>query len=280
MEYRENITEFDGLDFELFFATEILKLSSLHYGFWDGEDLTLENLKNAQKRYTETLVNLFPDNVKTVLDVGAGIGDNAKCLVSKGYEVTSISPDKNHSKYFNQILRPGLKFISTKFEDLKISEKFDLILMSESHNYFEMNKGFSQSVKYLKPHGFLYVSGIFINNDDNNEDNFFGLKKSNEYIKTAEKYGFTLVKQVDITEQTLPTIKFAKINSKQYIDPFLNALAIYAKASLGWKLKILKLMFRKQTKELTNIYMLYKKRLDPDLFQARAKYLRLIFRLK
>lgn len=280
MKYREHITEFGGFDFELFFATEILGLDSLHYGYWNDEELTVENLKIAQKRYTETLLVLIPENVKSVLDIGAGIGDNAKCLLEKGYKVTSITPDKNHIKYFSKISDPNLKFISKKFEDLDIKDKFDLILMSESHNYFEMNMGFNQCVKYLKSGGYLYVSGIFLKNRDTNKDSFFGLKKISDYIKTAEKYGFTLIKQQDITKNTFPTIIFADKSAKRYIDPTIEALTMYVKSSLGWKLKVFKLIFWKQIKELTKIQSLYKQRLNPELFKSRAEYLRLIFRLK
>ena len=66
---KQNITEFDGLDLELFFCTEILKLNSLHYGYWEeskkpaegGNKLTLECVRDAQQKYTDVLIEAIPE---------------------------------------------------------------------------------------------------------------------------------------------------------------------------------------------------------------------------
>ena len=53
----------------------------LHYGFWDEPDkinadnLTLNDILVAQERYIEHLVSFIPKDVKTILDVGAGIAE-------------------------------------------------------------------------------------------------------------------------------------------------------------------------------------------------------------
>ena len=109
---KQNITEFDGLDLELFFCTEILKLHSLHYGYWEkgekptegGKKLTLEWLRDAQQKYTDILVEAIPKSVKSILDVGCGIGDVSRALSKLEYDVTAISPDRNHVKYFENHL--------------------------------------------------------------------------------------------------------------------------------------------------------------------------------
>jgi len=82
------------LNLELFFCTEVLKLKSLQYGYWEQEEkLDLESIRRAQQHYTETLLEMIPEDVHNILDIGCGIGDNARALAAKGYHVTAISPD-------------------------------------------------------------------------------------------------------------------------------------------------------------------------------------------
>ncbi len=64
---KKNITEFNGLDLELFFCTEILKLNSLHYGYWEeSKKLTLNCIRDAQRKYTNMLIEAIPKNVKSI----------------------------------------------------------------------------------------------------------------------------------------------------------------------------------------------------------------------
>jgi MPBQ/MSBQ methyltransferase len=123
------IATIKDLDLELQSCSDIVKLKSLHYGYWAPNDpLTVENFLSAQIRYTETLLTLIPDGVRAILDVGCGIGDVSLSLVKKGFIVTAISPDKNHKRYFDDYDHKDLKFIETKFESFRTDEKFDFIL--------------------------------------------------------------------------------------------------------------------------------------------------------
>ena len=194
-----------SLNPELMFVTNILKLKSLHYGYWEGQkSLDLEGLKKAQERYTDTLTDQFPENVNTILDVGCGIGDVALSLDTKGYKVTAISPDENHSRYFDFPDKNRICFHNVKFEDLDLDEKFDLIMMIESQNYFDADKGFAQCRRFLNPGGSIYVSGMFRKGDS---DIFKVCNIEREFIQKASNYGFLLTNSLGITENVLPTVR-------------------------------------------------------------------------
>jgi len=70
-----------------------LGTKDLHYGLW-GDDLEVkvQNLPEAQKRYSDFLISHFPDDVKTILDVGCGAGGLATELLGRGYQVQGVSP--------------------------------------------------------------------------------------------------------------------------------------------------------------------------------------------
>ncbi|MDQ3415481.1 MAG: methyltransferase domain-containing protein, partial [Verrucomicrobiota bacterium] len=156
-----------GVNLELFFVTEVLQLNSLHYGYWAEPStaaqhiLDLRDIQQAQEQYTRELLQVIPADVQSVLDVGCGIGDNARAMLSRGLKVTALSPDENHKRYFEDIRTQNLTFHSSRFEDFETDEIFDLVLMSESQNYFDAEIGLKQARRYLRAGGYLLIAGMF-----------------------------------------------------------------------------------------------------------------------
>ena len=279
---KQNITEFDGLDLELFFCTEILKLNSLHYGYWEESEklkeedakLTLDCLRGAQQKYTDVLIEAIPKEVKSILDVGCGIGDVSRALSKLEYDVTAISPDSNHADYFEAHLSK-LTFLQTKFEDLDTDDKFDLILMSESQNYFPTEIGFRQCTALLLPKGYLLVSGMFRKDSDSE---FTEIPNTIEdYSKTAEKHGLLLIENIDITQNILPTIDFIYGSMERYVEPSVKMLNQFISSIAPVKSWFIKVFFRKQMKKTLQLYNYYRKRTDPLFFQKNIVYARLLF---
>ncbi len=278
----QNITEFDGLDLELFFCTEILKLTSLHYGYWEesekrieeGKKLTLDCLRDAQQKYTDMLIAAIPKNVKSILDVGCGIGDVSRVLSKLEYDVTAISPDVNHAKYFEDCLSK-LTFLQTKFEDFNIDSKFDLILMSESQNYFPTEIGFRQCTAFLSPKGYLLVAGMF--RKDSSSKIIEVPNTIEDYTKTAEKHSLLLVENVDITQNILPTINFIYESMQNYVDPGVKMLSQFMSSVSPLKSWFIKFIFRKQINKALQAYTYYRKKTDPLFFKQNIVYARLLF---
>ena len=111
-------------NFELLFVTEVLKLSSLHYGYWEegqaSGEIDLDEVRRAQSLFTDKLLSFIPEHVNTVLDVGAGVDDNARALAAVGYRVTAISPDRNQVRYFDETRDPSVAFHCSKFRGLHV----------------------------------------------------------------------------------------------------------------------------------------------------------------
>lgn len=264
------------VNLELLITIDILKLNSLHYGYWENKaqaDITLKDVRIAQSKYTATLIDFIPENVHTILDVGCGVGDISKALAKKGYHVTAISPHQNHKKLFES--SDNVEYLCVKFEELDLNRKFDLILMSESQNYFDVDIGFKQSKRYLNNGGYLLISGIFRKNDTTEFRHIPCIE--NDYIRMAQNFNLTLVKSNDITQNTLPTLEFAYEKYKEYAVPSFTVVNEFLTNLSPFKLKLLKFIFSKQFSHIEKWNGYYEKRFDPKLSEKYLKYLRLLF---
>ncbi len=278
MKNAENIMEFEGLDLELFICTEVLKLKSLHYGYWEQPDeLNIANVRKAQTRYRETLVDFIPANVKTILDVGCGIGDLSRELARLGYNVTAISPDKNHGKFFDKT-PSNLSFINNKFELFESDQKYDLIIMSESQNYFDPELGLQQCKKFLKPGGYLLISGMFGKDETVKIGDVFNIEE--DYIERADKLNIKLVKKQDITAKVLPTMEYTQRCLVEYVNPSIKTAKHFLVTNSSLKSRVMTWVFSRELKKFNKIINYYMQRTNPEFFTANVKYLRLLFKVE
>ncbi len=263
-------------DLQLWVATDLLRLRSLHYGYWgNGEPVKLDFriIRQAQARYTKLLVNTVPPGVRTILDVGCGVGCNARALTEKGYKVTSISPDGNHGKFFQNAPEP-LRFCQSKYEDFSSDERYDLVLMSESQNYFDADTGLAQTRRLLTPGGFLLICGMFRKKNTREFDQVRNVEE--EYLRKAQQHGFELIERVDITPNVTPTLDIVRMAKEEYITPLVSA----AGNGRRWKLAIAGLLFRKELGQLRRIQRYYEEFSDSLFFSEHVSYLKLLFRCK
>ena len=270
------------LNFELYVLSEVLKLPSLHYGFWDtgtaSDCLDLDELRCAQGRFRDELLSAIPEGVTNVLDVGAGIGDSAFEMVRRGYNVVAISPDRNHEKYFVGCSSPRLCFRCSTLEKFQTDSRFDLLYFSESINYIDREFGLRQSCRLTKPGGHLLVSGTFRSPGKQPYPEGFDLAEL-EYVKQAEASGFELVEARDITENVLPTVRLARRAITDYLPPlremgkaFLETRTPVSRALLKWALARSRRSF---DKAVANYYC----ETDPEYFVRCMRYATLLLRV-
>lgn len=269
------------LNFELYFVTEVLRLRSLHYGYWDearrSEGIDLEEMAEAQARFTERLVAFVPPDVKTVLDVGAGIGDNARALARLGHHVTAISPDANHQGYFDEIDDPNVSFERNTFEAYRTDERFDLVLFSESHRYFDRRFGLDRARQLLNPGGHLLVSGMFRSEDKGPFPPDFDCAAL-PYLAMATERGFQAIRVDDITPNILPTIEMIDRAITDIAEPTIRFAESYAAARAPWKLRLLRLFLSRENNELSRVLKKLKRKTEPARFRARFRYVTVLFR--
>jgi ubiquinone/menaquinone biosynthesis C-methylase UbiE len=281
MKYSKYRHEGDSLELELF--VNGLGLKSLHLGLWPkGQPLSFDNVSEAQENFTNKLVSMFPDDVETVLDVGAGIGDIAIYIAKKGMKVTCISPSPSQERYFVKNILPeyeDISFIRSKFEDLDINRKFDLVLMSESCTYFPMEEGLDQTIRYLKKGGHLVIGDTF---RKDNRTTFKDLHYHESYIEKAKKRGLLLLEDVDVTNQVIQTVELIH-NVFKHIPSMTEVIIDFYKKTFKkkyWIISKLVSTFFPQELDIAKdvLFDVGLRRSDPELFLEYITYRFLVFK--
>jgi 2-polyprenyl-3-methyl-5-hydroxy-6-metoxy-1,4-benzoquinol methylase len=150
------------------------------------------------------------NNIKKLLDIGAGNGLLAIPLSRQVFEYTAIEPKKD---YINILKKYGLKVIERKFPDNKIVDIYDGILISHVISYENDNykKFIASAWKLLKPGGFLFI--------------ITHKGEKNEWTKLLEKidlceiiYSQNSFEKMKILLKSLGNFKFKKIISHVNAD--------------------------------------------------------------
>lgn len=189
------------------FYSDVLGLEHLHYGLWEADDeLTLANLKIAQNRYQQAIIDLLPPAPARILDVGCGTGELSMTLKAAGYEMEGLSPDTNHVESYAE--KVGQPFHHCIFEDFVPQEKFDVVIMSESCQYIALDKLFPVLEAAMKDDGVWVAVDYFV------KDGVTGVMAKSghtytEFQRAVAASNMTMDFDRDITEGTLPTLDFA-----------------------------------------------------------------------
>ena len=268
------------IDHVLKLYSESIRSPYLHYGFWDDpesidpNELTLDDMVKAQGRYIEHLASFIPEEVKTILDVGAGIGGNSSYLISKGYEVEALSPDEYQETVFKEKYDGQVKFHRSKFENFQPEKKYDLVFESESACYIEIEPGWRTAQKTVRDGGYLLASDYFLYHNDGS--GAWHIKASHDeknYIKKAKEYGFKLIKEFDQTENTMPTLDGAKALMERFIFPTLEFSSNYLGKNHPFILKVIKKAFGKKVDDKMKQLSL----LDSKDFKKYKRYMIYLF---
>jgi 2-polyprenyl-3-methyl-5-hydroxy-6-metoxy-1,4-benzoquinol methylase len=260
-------------DRSLRFYNEVLGLDHLHYGIWtEEEDLTLANMKVAQLRYEDLLISKIPASVQKVLDVGCGTSAMTQRMLKMGLEVHGLSPDETQKNNFTQNLKAP--FYHSFFEEFESKERFDCLIMSESAQYIPLERLFENGRKHLRSDGHVMICDYFV------MDNAHGvLAKSGHNLtmfrKEAEKQGFKLQEEIDITEDIAKTLDLAKLLADRVLIG-MNIMSEKFRKKHPILTKIIFRLFRKKWAKVNRDKIL----IDSKAFKEQKRYLFLLYRIE
>ena len=218
-----------SIDHVLKLYSETIRSPYLHYGFWDDpttvdlDKITLQHIKDAQIRYIEHLTSFIPETVHSILDVGCGIGGNAEYLLKKGYNVETLSPDDYQRDVIHEKFNGEMVFHHVKFENFTPRKSYDLVLESESACYINMDAGFKKARETLLNGGHLLASDYFVHHKDESKNPHLRSSHLMErYLSAAKVNGFDLIKEYDQTDNTMPTLDYAKYFLERFVNPAIE----------------------------------------------------------
>jgi MPBQ/MSBQ methyltransferase len=193
----------------------------LHYGYWEPipaptDELTLTRFRSAQEAYAAKLFGFIPEGIKSVLDVGCGIGGNAVALLDRGFSVEGLAPDAFQQERFLNATQDRAKFYLTRFEDFQSTYPYDLILMSESSQYMDTADIASSASKLLKTGGYLLLADMMRSDAGYTKGIFSNCHIVQELHESLKKAGFSLAKTEDISAQVAPTLDLCVSNFRTF----------------------------------------------------------------
>ncbi len=234
-----------------------LGTKDLHYGLWsDDLPLTVQNLPQAQKRYSDFLIGHFPSGVKTVLDVGCGAGGVATELLSRGYQVQGVSPSPLLSEAAQNQAGDDFLIHHGRFEDVEFSldDKFDLVMFSESFQYITLDVVLKKAESLLNPGGHIVICDFFKRNTPG-KSIVGGGHKFDDFIKELEHSGLKVLQDIDITAETAPNIDLVDQMGRELILPTMKLIGYTFKANRPLLSKIFSWKFRKKLDKIDYKYL-------------------------
>ncbi len=244
-----------GLDIGLAIGRFFLNTEDLHYGYWPkGKTATIQNFAEAQKAHSKLIIYHIPDGTQRILDVGSGSGNLALKLINKGFQVDCVIP----SEFLAEQVRAKLGNQSTihicGFEDVPESEKYDLILFSESFQYVKLGESMVKIMTMLNPGGHLLICDFF-RRDVLGKSPMGGGHSWQGFQDIITKHPLKMVTDLDITEETAPTIDLlAKFNA-DVVTPISEMSGEYLIDHYPRITRLLQWKFKKRIEKISRIYL-------------------------
>jgi 2-polyprenyl-3-methyl-5-hydroxy-6-metoxy-1,4-benzoquinol methylase len=239
-----------GLEIELLIFKFFLKTEYLHYGMFTPDiEIDITNLGKAQQKYAEFLFSNIPDGVKTILDVGCGSGKTAKELMARGYTVDAVSPGVWLTEYARKLTEGRADIFQSKFEDLNIDRKYDLVLFSESFQYIPMDVSLKKARTLLNSNGHIMICDFF-KTDPEKTSLLGGGHEYDKWIKVLKKEPVQVIKEQDITRETSYTIDLVNALSKEVLHPVFNLGFMLGEDRFPLVMKLVKWKYKKKLEKM------------------------------
>lgn len=218
-------------DAQLDLYSKVLPGEYLHYGYFENVDrqpgdISLNEIVNAQRRYTELLVNLAnPDRSQPVLDVGCGVGGMIRLLRDRGFSPVALSPARGQVAAVEEKF-PGTPTILSKFEDIDLAahqQRYSTVFTSESLQYLRLPRALPVMKSILMPGG-TWVACDYFNRAAGNPAR--RLPAWPDFCELMQKEGWRMTHQQDITANVVPTLRYIYMWATRLGPPIIQYMQL------------------------------------------------------
>jgi|TARA_B100001750_G_C15501726_1_gene597675 SAM-dependent methyltransferase len=243
-----------GLDVGLLIGKFFMDTEDLHYGYWPNDKkATAKNFAEAQYRHSKLIIDHIPNGVKRILDVGSGSGNLAKRLINLGYHVDCVIPSKFLAERVQEKLDKKSKIHVCKFEDVELTQTYDLILFSESFQYIRLEESLQKVQKLLTANRYLLICDVFHKNVEGKSP-MRGGHRLDYFEKAIGESKFNLVKDLDITKETAPTYDFLNQLLTDVAEPIADMSGEYLNYKYPKLAKLVKWKFSKKLDRINQVW--------------------------
>ena len=244
-----------GLLFGAILGKALFKIEDLHYGYWTPDlPVDYSNLGQAQANYSQFLISHLPPGVRTILDVGCGIGTLAHKLLDLGYQVDCVSPSPLLTQQARQKLGNGCRIFECSYEELETQNRYDLVLFSESFQYLKMEKALQQTLRFLEESGYLLICDFF-KTDAQGKSALHGGHRLSKFYRLIAQSPFRIVEDIDITAQTAPTLTLVHEFLTQAGLPIRDLLFYFMEENYRYLAKFLRWKYQAKIEKIERKYL-------------------------
>ena len=244
-----------GLDIGLPIGRFFLDTDDLHFGYWPNNEYpTIKNFSWAQNNHSQLIIDNIPKNVNKILDVGCGSGTLSLKLLDKGYDVDCVIPSEYLAKAVKEKIKDRGQIFISKFEDLTLNTKYDLILFSESFQYVNMQKSINKIPNIINQNGYLLICDYFKRNIKT-KSLMGGGHNWSSFSSVINLSTLKKIKEIDITNETAPTIDFLNNFCQEVLLPMGKSTSHFIDSNYPLISKFIKWKMKKKIQKLKNRYL-------------------------
>jgi hypothetical protein len=163
-----------------------------------------------------------------------------------GYKVACVSPSPVLSAKVRELMGDSCQVFECKYEDLQTEDKYDLVLFSESFQYIKVRRSLDKTLEILNPGGYLLVCDVFRKDVEQDKKGVGGGHLLSKFYSQAAANSFEQVKDIDITNQTMPNMDLLDDTLKNVVRPIIDSTINFLGGRYPLASKVIQWLYRKK----------------------------------